>query len=245
MRKLIEFKDVFLGYGRKTIIESIRVEIGQGDFLAVFGPNGSGKTTLLHGLLGLIKPQNGAIQRLGDSSFGYCMQRQNLDTLFPFSVYEVAMMARTKLIGPFRRPSVNDRQKVEDILRISGCWALRAEPFYHLSGGQKQRALIARALCSEPSILVLDEPTADLDRKVAREILNLIKELQGKQDLTIIVVSHEINEIINFANKFLFLSKNVKQQIYPREQLTGEILSQVFELPVELMEKGGKKTLVF
>jgi zinc transport system ATP-binding protein len=245
MPKLIEFKDVRLGYGRKTVIESIGFEIGEGDFLAVFGPNGSGKTTLLHGLMELIKPQKGSIERLGNSSFGYSMQRQNLDTLFPFSVYEVVMMARTKLIGPFRLPSVNDRKKVEDVLRITGCWSLREEPFYHLSGGQKQRALIARALCSEASILVLDEPTADLDRKVAREIMDLIKELQGQQDLTIIIVSHEINEIINYANKFLFLSKNVKQQIYPREQLTGELLSQVMELPVELLERGGKKTLVF
>jgi len=245
MPKLIEFKDVCLGYGKKTVVESIGFEIGQGDFLAVFGPNGSGKTTLLHGLMKLIEPRKGVIKCFKHQSFGYCMQRQNLDTLFPFSVYEVVMMARTKLIGPFRFPSVTDRKKVEDVLRITGCWSLREEPFYHLSGGQKQRALIARALCSEPAILVLDEPTADLDRKVAREILDLIKKLQGQQDLTILIVSHEINEIINYANKFLFLSKNVQQQIYPREELTGELLSKVLELPVELLERGGKKTLVF
>lgn len=245
MPKLIEYKSVSLGYGRKTLIDSIDFKIGQGDFLAVFGPNGSGKTTLLHSLMKLIKPQKGSIEYSANTSFGYCMQSQNLETFFPFTASEIVMMARTKLIGPLRFPSSNDHQKINELLKITGCWSFKDEPFYNLSGGQKQRVLIARALCCDADFLVLDEPTAELDRKVAREILNLIKELQEKKNLTVVIVSHEMNEIINYANEFLFLSQSVKQQTYSKQELTGELLSKVMKLPVELLEKEGKKTIVF
>jgi len=244
MQKIIEFRDVSIGYGKKTVLSSLSFKINKGDFLAVCGSNGSGKTTLLKAIMNLMRVQKGVMERPMGQSYGYCMQRQTLDTLFPFTVYEVVMMGRTKMIGPLKFPTKVDRKKIEEVLSITGCWSLKDELFYELSGGQKQRALIARALSSEPNFLVFDEPTADLDRKMAKDILSLIKDLQKRKNLAVVIVSHEINEIINYADKFIFLSKNLPAKVFPKEQLTNELLSKVLELQVDLIYKGGKKILV-
>jgi ABC-type cobalamin/Fe3+-siderophores transport system ATPase subunit len=151
------------------------------------------------------------------------------------------MMARVRLIGFLRRPGRADRDKVMRALEITGIANLANEPFYDLSGGQKQRVLLARALSAEPNFLILDEPTTDLDIKAEREILTLIKDLHQKQKITVALVTHELNEVINIAHKFIFLNKSIPCKIFAREELNGDLLSEIFGTPITLREVDGQK----
>ncbi len=265
MKKIIEFKSAKLGYNKKIVFNSLDFEIYEGDFLGIVGPNGSGKTTLLRSIMGLLKPKTGEIVRDENLRFGCCMQRQFLDTIFPFTVFEIVMMARTSLIGPLRNPRSIDRDKVLKALEITGIRNLAKEPFYELSGGQKQRVLLARALSTEPNFLILDEPTTDLDIKAEREILSLIKDLHRRENLTVALVTHELNEVMNIAQKFIFLNpvrskspgvtaldalrqgtsngvnKSILCKIFARDELSGSLLSEIFDTPITLREMSGQK----
>jgi ABC-type cobalamin/Fe3+-siderophores transport system ATPase subunit len=154
------------------------------------------------------------------------------------------MMARTKIIGRLRRASKKDKSIVHHALRTTGVDDLSSERFYNLSGGQKQKVLIARALSIEPDFLVLDEPTADLDIKAEREILGLIKTLHVQRCLTITLVTHELNEVINSAQKFLFLNKTIPHRIFRKNELSSAFLSDVFETPIEMIKNDDKLTVL-
>jgi ABC-type Mn2+/Zn2+ transport system ATPase subunit len=172
------------------------------------------------------------------------MQRQFIETLFPFTVFEIVMMVRTKLIGPLKKPGEFDKAKVLDAVKTAGIADLVSERFYNLSGGQKQRVLIARALSVEPDFLILDEPTADLDIKAEREILYLIGSLHKDERLTVALVTHELNEVINRAEKFLFLNKKVPHRIFSRDELTEEMLSEIFDTRIKLKRIDGEKVIL-
>ncbi len=244
MKKVIEFKEVKLGYGKKIVFDSLTFDIYEGDFLGIVGPNGSGKTTILRSIMGLLKHKAGQITKERNLRFGYCMQKQFIDTLFPFTVFEIVMMARTSLIGPLRRPASLDKEKVLHALETVGVFHLANVPFYNLSGGQKQRVLIARALSIEPNFLILDEPTADLDVKAEREILELIKSLHLNQKLTVVLVTHELNEVINYAQRFIFLSGGIPYNVIPKGDLTEDLLSEIFETKIKLKEIDGKQMII-
>jgi ABC-type Mn2+/Zn2+ transport system ATPase subunit len=244
MRKIIEFKSAKLGYGSKAVFDSLSLEICEGDFIGIVGPNGSGKTTLLRGIMGLLKVRSGEIIRDKGVSFGYCMQRQFIDTIFPFTVFEIVMMARARSIGPLRKPGEKDRRIVSRALERTGIRELASERFYNLSGGQKQRVLLARALGLEPNFLVLDEPTSDLDIKAEREILELIKTFHTKNNLTIALVTHELNEVINNAQKFIFLNRKAPQRMFNKDELTSELLSEIFNSPMKLEKIDGRLTVL-
>ena len=240
MKKIVEFKSAKLGYGRKIVFDALDLEIYEGDFVGIVGPNGSGKTTLLRSIMGLLKARSGEVTRDRNVCFGYCMQRQFIDTIFPFTVFEIVMMARAKIIGPMGKPAEKDRRAVISALEMTGIRELASERFYNLSGGQKQRALLARALGVEPNFLVLDEPTADLDIKAEREILGLIKGLHLEKNLTIALVTHELNEIINNAQKFIFLNKHAPKNIFTKEELDERLLSEIFDARIKLERIDGK-----
>lgn len=266
---LIKFNAVRLGYGKRVVFNSLNLAVCKGDFLGIVGPNGSGKTTLLRSMMGVLRPQQGEIERAVALRFGYCMQRQFIDTIFPFTVFEIVMMARTRIIGPMKKPGKTDKEKVLYALEIAGISRLVRERFYNLSGGQKQRVLIARALSVEPEFLILDEPTADLDIKAEREILGLIDTLHQKENLTVALVSHELNNVINYARKFIFLNpvrnnsdrsrdaldtkgegisngvnRKIPYRVFTRDELNEDLLSEIFETKIKLKEVNGKQIII-
>jgi len=243
MRKMIEFRNVSLTYGKKEIFKSLSFEIFENNFLGIVGPNGSGKTTILRSIMGLIKPSAGVIIKSDRVRFGYCMQRQFIDTLFPFTVFETVLMARTSLIGPLKTPSREDRIEAEKALDVMGIMSLKDTSFHDLSGGQKQRVLLARSLATRPNFLILDEPTTDLDITMKREILELVKNFNVKEKLTMILVTHELNEIINYAQEFMFLDGNIPQKIIHRNELNERMLSEIFKSHIRLKEVEGKKVI--
>jgi len=244
MKEIIEFKSAKLGYGKKIIFNALSLKIYEGDFIGIIGPNGSGKTTFLRSILGLLNPQNGKIIREKNVRFGYCTQRQFIDTIFPFTSFEIVMMARAKMIGPLRRGKKLDKEKVFNALKTTGILNLAHECFYGLSGGQKQRVLLARALVLEPEFLVLDEPTADLDIKTEREIIGLIKALHTEKKITVALVTHELNEVINSAQKFIFLNKKAPHKIFTRDELNEQLLSEIFESEIKLTRTDERLTVL-
>lgn len=240
MRRLIEFRDATFGYGQKTVFDRLSLDVCENDFLGIVGPNGSGKSTLLKAMMGLIKPAKGDVSISPGIRFGYCMQRQFVDTLFPFTAFDIVMMARSSFKKAFKSSDGKDMDAVSRSLDMAGISGLASSPFRDLSGGQKQRVLIARALSLDPDFLVLDEPTTDLDVKGEREILELITSLHRDRRVTVVLVSHELNEVVNCSGKFLFLGGEGPMTTIAKEELSGRILSEIFGVDMEFKKIDGK-----
>ena len=191
---LIKVHDVSLGYEGKTVAEGISFSVNLGDYLCVVGENGSGKSTLLKALLHIKAPLSGQI-KVGDGfsrkSIGYLPQQTPAQKDFPASVYEIVLSGCSGRLG--LRPFYNneEKQRAKNNMTRLGILDLAKHCFRDLSGGQQQRVLLARALCASNGLLLLDEPVAGLDPVVTSELYNIIDELNKKDGVTIIMVSHD------------------------------------------------------
>ncbi len=192
---LVELRGATVGYPDKPILRGVDLEVRRGDFLAIIGPNGAGKTTVLRTILGVLPPLSGTCVARG--RLGYAPQRSSLDPVFPFTSAEVVAMG---LLGGERRAgeegAAKAAEQVTRALVACGMGAQQDTPFRDLSGGQKQRVLVARALVSEPDVLVLDEPTNDLDL----EMLDVLEEMLGDYTGTVILISHDrdfLDRVVN------------------------------------------------
>lgn len=238
---IIEFKKVILGYSRPILFD-IDFTVNSGDFIGIVGPNGVGKTTFLKAVLGLLKPLEGEIIRHNKLiRFGYVPQRQVVDELFPLNVLDIVLMGRYSLVGLCRRPAKEDRQKALQCLAHVGIEKLALRSYRELSGGQKQRTLLARALACEPTILLLDEPTTDMDLPSEREIMELVEQLREKENLTVLIVSHLLHVVVNSANRLAFVGRSKIQIQDKNEAITQENLSNLYGVPVYVGEIAGKK----
>ncbi len=234
MNKLLEFKEVVLGYDGKPVLPEINLIISKNDFLGVVGPNGAGKTTLLKAILGLIKPIRGHIFHKKNHRYGYVPQRETVDEIYPLTARDIVMMSRFPLNLPFMPPNKKDREAVEKALNMAGISDIADTPFRSLSGGQKQRALIARALAPEPEILILDEPTNGMDIRAEKNIMDLINQL-NERGLTVIMVTHLLNLVANYAGRLLLLNDRVVQG-EASKVLKPEILSETYRGEIEVIK---------
>jgi ABC-type Mn2+/Zn2+ transport system ATPase subunit len=195
---ILEFVDVSLGYQSRPVLEGVSLTIERGEYLALVGPNGAGKTTLLRGLLGLIPTIRGRIERhfhRQSNPPGYVPQRDALDPIFPLSAREVVLMGTYARLRPLRLMPTRLKRLAAECLDRVGMAGAANRPFWALSGGQKQRVLIARALAVEPEMMVLDEPTAGVDREAEDAIIDLITRLNREQGLTVVMVTHHLERI--------------------------------------------------
>lgn len=241
---VIRFDGVSLGYGKGLVLQGLAFDIQEGEFLGVIGPNGAGKTTLLRGVLGLIRPGAGRVSSRGGLHFGYVMQRQFLDTQFPFTVEDVVRMGRLGRKRAVSRLDQEDRQGVRDALEITGLAGIEDRLYRELSGGQKQRTLIARALASRPDVLILDEPTNDMDVKGENQIMGLVQEVQQETGVTIVLVSHLLHVVLNYAERIMFLADG-KAQLYSIDALVSEdLLSKIYGFPIRVGTSEGKRYLI-
>lgn len=196
-------------YEGKVVLEDIHFSVEKGDYLCIVGENGAGKSTLLKGILGLKKPNEGEII-LGDGlkrqDIGYLPQQTEAQKDFPASVYEVVESGCLNKLSfvPFYRKE--DKKRVEEALRFLKIENLRKSCYRELSGGQQQRVLLARALCAGSKLLILDEPVAGLDPKAQTELYDLIDRLNQELKITIIMVSHDVKEIVQRAKHILHLA---------------------------------------
>lgn len=243
-RTLIRFEDVSLGYGRKVILKGVTFSIQAGDFFGVVGPNGAGKTTLLRAILGTLRPQAGTVEvAQPDSSplhWGYVPQRDAIDSVLPFTARDVVMMGRYHRIGPVRVPGKDDAGTVMRSLEHVGMADLAGRIFRDLSGGQKQRVLIARALATEPDVLVLDEPANGMDLASRVAMLDLIGALHEQDRLTVIMVSHQLDDVANLAQQIALVERDFFQVGQIGELLTGANLSSLYGVPMHVDTVSGR-----
>jgi zinc transport system ATP-binding protein len=239
MNPIVIFERVSFSYGGEPmVLEEVDLSIEEGEFLGLVGPNGGGKSTLLKILLGLLEPMAGRVEVLGRTparacgELGYVPQFAAFPRDFPISVAEVVLQGRlshSRLWGGYRAV---DREVTREAMMETGVWEIRARPIGSLSGGQLQRALIARALATQPRILVLDEPTASIDPTTEKGIFDLLREL--KQRMTIIVVSHDIGFISHYVTRVACL--NHRLVCHTTSELTGEMIRELYGSPVRMIK---------
>ncbi len=205
---LITCKNASFGYDGKTVVSGLNFTVNSGDYMCVVGENGSGKSTLIKGLLRLKQPLQGKLS-FGDglkaNEIGYLPQQNPAQKDFPASAYEIVLSGRLSMRGIRPFYAQRDKLTAEENMKLLGIGDLRNRCYGELSGGQQQRVLLARALCATQKVLLLDEPVAGLDPLVTQELYGLIEKINQEIGITIIMVSHDINSAVKYADTILHL----------------------------------------
>ena len=239
---LVALERAAVGYGGRALLEGVDLPVVPGDFLAVVGPNGGGKTTLLLSLLGALPLMGGRVVRPRPARVGYVPQREHVDTIWPLTAGEVALMGRFPALGPWRRPGPADREAVRQAMARVGVDHLVDRAYGELSGGQRQRTLIARALAAKPALLALDEPTNGMDPAAELATMDLLRELHAGGGLTIVMVSHRLEAVANYARSLAFVDKD--QQLFRmgalEQMLRPDALGALYGRAVEVREEKGR-----
>jgi ABC-type Mn2+/Zn2+ transport system ATPase subunit len=241
---LVTFDHATLGYGRHVVLRDLTFTIDEGDFLGLVGPNGSGKTTLLRAVLGTHAPLSGAVRLAPGLRFGYVPQRDMVDYDYPLTAVDVVLMGRYDRIGLGRRPSARDRARAMEALEQVGIAALAGKHLKNLSGGQRQRTLIARALVGEPNVLVLDEPTSGMDLVSTTQILGLVRDLHERSGITVLMVSHALNEVANYVERIALVVPGGFRIGATAEIMTEAVLSGLYGIPVEVEAFNGHRMVI-
>ncbi len=209
----VELRNVSFSYGKREVLHDISLRVQKGDFLAIIGPNGGGKSTLLKLMMGILEPSDGEVRLFGKPpersgvAIGYVPQETAHNVDFPITVMDVVLMGVLRRRNPLRRYGADLRERAVDALKRVGMESYAMRRIAELSGGERQRVLIARALCGDPQILMLDEPTASIDFRGQWEIFELLEELN--KTMTVIVVSHDMGMVMGFARHAAYVDRTV------------------------------------
>ena len=205
---LINIKNLFFKYQKTEVLENVNLTIKDDDFLAIIGPNGGGKSTLLKLILGLLPLQSGTIEKnIENNQVGYVPQNTNLNIDFPITALEVVLMSHISSKKRLFGYSKDEISCAIESLNQVGMKDFANKKIGDLSGGQRQRVFIARALCSNPKIMLLDEPTASIDVKGQQEIYELLRELN--KTICIVVVSHDLSILLNYAKNVAHINRSL------------------------------------
>lgn len=222
LEPILQFKNVDFSYAREMVLRDVSFDIFSKDFLAIIGPNGGGKSTLMKLMLGLLKPRSGNIlySKNWRHRVGYVPQDTAVNKDFPIQVIDVVKMGLLKP-KPFGfRSSLSQDKRVFEILNRLGIAELSKKKIGDLSGGQRQKVLIARALCGHPEVLMLDEPTSNIDTKSQKEIYDLLKFLNNFY--SIIVISHDISILLGYASRVLSVNREVVAHDVPKLNISSQ-----------------------
>ncbi len=207
---LIEIKNLTLGYDKHIVLKHLNLNIEDNDFVCVVGPNGSGKSTFVKGILGLIKPIKGKVvfNGLKQNFIGYMPQETKVDSNFPASVMEIVLSGTLNKHGV--RPFYNKNEKEQALanLKLLGIEKLKDMSFCDLSGGQRQKVLLARSLCATSKLLILDEPSNNLDSKSKKDLYKTMIDLNKNKNITIIMITHDLDHNNLIGNKILSLRED-------------------------------------
>jgi zinc transport system ATP-binding protein len=239
----LTFDHVCFSYGPQTVLDNVGFSIADGESVCVVGPNGGGKTTLVKLILGLLSPNSGEIRVFGESPktarrrIGYMPQHLLYDPLFPVTARDIVLMGRLRpggVRGIFGWPNGEDRRAAQEALRQVGMEDVARRPFSSLSGGQRQRVLIARALAGGPDLLLLDEPTSNVDSLVEARLLDLLRELN--QRMTIVMVTHDLGFVSEMVQKVVCVNRRVV--VHPTSDISGEIIHDIYGGHVRMVQHG-------
>lgn len=234
--KIISLKKINFSYKNEKVLKNISFDVVRGDYLGLIGPNGSGKTTLLKIMLGLLPPESGTISLFGEDlskfrdwkKIGYIGQKAtNFDTSFPLSVKEVVSLG---LYASKKFPKLfngSDAERIKKALQRTGMDDFSAKKISELSGGQQQRVFISRALVTDPELLVLDEPTTGVDKETQDNFYALLADLNSNDNITIVIVSHDISYITKHVNKVACLNQTLLFHGSHREFCSSGVIDKV------------------
>jgi iron complex transport system ATP-binding protein len=235
---MIEVKSISFRYLQDWVLQDISFQVGKGEFIGIIGPNGSGKTTLLKILYRLLEPQKGEIlyesvplkkMNRRDIAKKMAVVAQEAYPLFPFRVIEIVLMGRSPYLGHWMFESERDLEIARQAMEWTEILPISERPIDQLSGGERKRVFIARALAQEAEMILLDEPTVNLDIHHQMELLDLIHRLNRERSLPILMASHDLNLASEFCDRLILLQKGGIHKVgSPDEVITRENIEQVY-----------------
>lgn len=238
MNTAITTKNLSHSFGEDLVLKNVSFQVPKQDFFIIIGPNGSGKTTLMKIISGILKPRNGEL-KIQNRSIDQYHRKALARTIafvpqmtfadFPFTVTEIVLMGRSPYLGMLGLEEEKDMEIARQAIAFTGLENLAHRKLDQLSGGEQQRVFIARAICQEPDIILLDEPTASLDLAYQVRIMDLMEQLKNEKGITVVMVSHDVNLAAMYADHLLLLHKGqVLCQGLPDEVITFQTLEAAY-----------------
>lgn len=246
----IELEHVRLAFGKRVLLNDLNLEIRQGEFIALLGPNGAGKSTLLKLLLGLLKADAGTIRvlgrapRRGNRDIGYAPQHRVLEADLALRARDVAGFGLDGDRWGIGLPGRRRRALIDQALDEVNALSFADAPVGQLSGGEQQRLLIAQALLTNPRLLLLDEPLANLDIAHGQEIVSLVSRVCHARGVTVLLVAHDVNPLLPFLSRVLYIANGQSAIGTPDEVITSATLSQLYNSSVEVVQALGRLFVV-
>ncbi|MBI4666673.1 MAG: ABC transporter ATP-binding protein [Nitrospinae bacterium] len=241
---VVEVENLVVRYKGRVALDGVTLRIAAQRFAGIIGPNGAGKTTLLRALLGLVKPESGIIKVFGHppghshNLIGYVPQSSVFESRFPIKSREVVMMGRYGRLGWGKAPGKEDQLAVDDAITRVGILDLADKRFGSLSGGERQKVLIARALCAQPKLLLLDEPTTGVDILSQDSFYTLIKELLLDLKMTVVLVSHDVGVISSIVDDLICINQRVFCHDSPANVIAGGVIGDAYGSQWEILMHG-------
>lgn len=249
---IIEVKRLHFNYGSRLVLEDVTLEVEKGEVVSLVGPNGSGKTTLLKCLNKILKPKMGTLLLSGKEISKMKLKElarlsgyvpQNATRAFPSTVFDTVLLGRRPHIGWGVSP--RDKEIVSNLLKSMGLEEMALRDFNELSGGEKQKVLFARAFAQEPEVLLLDEPTSNLDLKHQLEVMNLISSTVKEKGIAAIMSIHDLNLASRFSDKMIFLCKGRIHAVgRPEEVLAPDNVRLVYGVETVINKDSGKPHII-
>jgi len=240
MKNILEIKNLSAGYDDKIVLKNINFQVRDTDFIGIIGPNGGGKTTLIKCILGVLKPFSGSISYDFEGKakdfrkyIGYLPQQNIIDKKFPISVREVVLSGLTSKKNLIFRFTSEEKKRADELIEKSGLKSIARNPIGELSGGQLQRVFLARAVISNPLLLILDEPSTYVDNRSEFEFYETLKELN--KEIAILLVSHDIGTISSYIKTIACVNGNL--HYHASNEISTEELS-IYNCPVDLIAHG-------
>lgn len=228
-----------------SVLRDLSFDIQPGEFIAVIGPNGSGKTTLLKTLLGLVKPQHGEIRFPGTDNearnstlVGYAPQSRIVDPDSPLRAWDFVSFGLPHKFRPWL--TKRDKQQIESVMRATDTERFKKRSIGKLSGGERQRLFVAQALLRKPGILLLDEPTSNLDLGAQQILVEAVKKVNEDRGITVVLVTHDVNLLINHADRILYIAHGQAVLGRPDDILRSDVLTRIYGSPVNVAHVGGQ-----
>ncbi|MFI5023516.1 MAG: metal ABC transporter ATP-binding protein [Alphaproteobacteria bacterium] len=237
----IELDRVTLTRGGRNVLADVSFAIAQGEFIGVFGPNGSGKTTLLQAILGLIRPSRGVLSvfgegaRRGTAAAGYLPQQRSPVADLRLCGWDFVASACNGERWGLPLLGAAGRREVHAAVELVGAAALAERPLSELSGGELQRLLLAQSLLGKPKLLLLDEPLISLDPHFQQAVVELVKRIQSSLGITVLFTAHDINPLLGFMDRVLYLGHGQAALGTVEEVINGEVLSRLYSTPIEVL----------